>query len=294
MELLREELVWRDRRLDRDSSRARELWRRLLAERAKHAGRPLEIAARRGVGVVEQPHDEADDDGVDPRLVGRAPHEHGEPEIDQPDAQAKGAQAEDSGESADPDEERAHRKMVRVDRRDDDDPDDVVNDDHRQHECAQPARDTRTDERQHPQCEGGVRRHRGAPAVRRGVAEVERQEDRDRHQHAADAAGERHDQTPALAQLANVELPPRLEANDEEEDHHQPVVDPAAQALADRARPEPDRQVRVPDPGVGRVIRVRPGERDDRRGEQDQRAAGLRAQEAKQRRRDVSRPGRSR
>jgi hypothetical protein len=72
-------------------------------------------------------------------------------------------------------------------------------------------------------------------------AGVEREVDRDRHQHAADSRHERHDEAPALAQLADVELAPRLEPDDEEEQDHQPVVDPVPEVLRDAVRPHAHR-----------------------------------------------------
>ena len=60
-------------------------------------------------------------------------------------------------------------------------------------------------------------------------------------------ASERQRHPAPLAQLADVELAPRLEADDEEEERHQPAVHPVAQVERDTRAAEPDRQMRLPD-----------------------------------------------
>ena len=62
--------------------------------------------------------------------------------------------------------------------------------DHRQGEQAEAeAGAARREERQHPEGESRIGRHRGAPAVRPRAAGVERQEDRDRYRHPAERGG---------------------------------------------------------------------------------------------------------
>jgi len=180
--------------------------------------------------------------------------------------------------------------MVRIDGRDHDQRRKIVDDDHRQHEGAQAARYARSDQRQHAERKGRVGGHRRTPAVGGGVPGVEREVDADRHRHAAEPRQQWHRHPAPLAQLAEVELAPRLEPDDEEEEDHQPVVDPVAQVLRDPAAADADRQHRRPDAVVGGGIDVRPGQRCKRAGEQDDGAARLRAEEAPQRRGEVSRP----
>ena len=107
----------------------------------------------------------------------------------------------------------------------------------------------------------------GTPQPRRArAAGVERGEDERRHDHPAERrdAGQRG---PArLAELAVDHLALDLEADDEEEEGHQPVVDPRT----DRERP----QVRAPGLGVRRRIDVRPRQCRHRGG--DEREAGIR------------------
>ena len=73
--------------------------------------------------------------------------------------------------------------------------------------------------------------------MRGRAAGVEGQVDRDRHRHAADPGQQRQREPPPLAQLAQVELPARLEPDDEEEERHQAAVHPVAQIQRDPAPP---------------------------------------------------------
>ena len=75
------------------------------------------------------------------------------------------------------------------------------------------------------------------------AAGVEREVDRDRHHHPPDR-GDHGDRQPlALAQLAHVHLALGLEPDDEEEERHQPLVDPVAQVGRDPAAAELDREL---------------------------------------------------
>ena len=62
-----------------------------------------------------------------------------------------------------------------------------------------------------------------------GPAGVHRQVDRHRHDHAAEPGQQRQRDPPPVAQLAHVELAPRLKAHHQEEQRHQPAVHPLAQ-----------------------------------------------------------------
>ena len=125
------------------------------------------------------------------------------------------------------------------------------------------------------------------------AARVEREVDRDRDRHAAERGEHRDGQPPPLAQLPLVELALGLEADDEEVERHQALVDPLAQVEGDARAAEPDRQLGRPDGLVGvRPRRVRPHERRDRRGQQRRRARRLGVEEVAHRRREVARPRR--
>jgi hypothetical protein len=79
----------------------------------------------------------------------------------------------------------------------------------------------------------------------------------------------------AAAQLAEIELAPGLEADDEEEERHQAAVHPSAQVERDPDAAELDGQLGRPHRRVGASVDVYPDEGGDRRGEQDGGAAGL-------------------
>ena len=122
------------------------------------------------------------------------------------------------------------------------------------------------DEREHAERERGVGRHRGAPAVRAAPPGVEREVDqRPARPSPPTPANTRQRDAPALAQLAHVELAPRLQADDEEEEHHQPVVDPVAQVFRQRRGRRCGTSSRCSRTTVGVGVDVRPGEADDRR-----------------------------
>jgi hypothetical protein len=97
---LRQPIVGRDRRIQRDSGRARQLGRRLLAEGAEALGRTLEIATRGGVGVGQQAHHESDDHRVDPGLEDGYPQHRTEERVDQPVAHAQRADHQQQREHA--------------------------------------------------------------------------------------------------------------------------------------------------------------------------------------------------
>ena len=118
-----------------------------------------------------------------------------------------------------------------------------------------------------------------------GRPSVEPRVDRGRHDHAAQGGRDRQRGPLAPGQLAGQQLALDLEPDDEEEDRHQPVVDPVGQRQlqADGAGPQAGRQVQqaLVGPGPGRV---RPREGGHRRRDQDDAARRLVGEE-------VARPG---
>ena len=138
----------------------------------------------------------------------------------------RGPDQEDAGEQSEGDQQRPDRDRAAVGDRDHEQRDDVVDDDDREQKSAQAVRQARPDEREQPEGERRVGRHRRPPAVDRVVAGVDREVDQDRHGHPADAGEQRQCDAPPLAQLAEVELAPRLEPDHEEEERHQSAVDP--------------------------------------------------------------------
>src|SRR6266550_1410665 len=67
------------------------------------------------------------------------------------------------------------------------------------------------------------------PPVRAGVPGVDRKIDGHGYGHAGEPSRERKGESSPLAQVTEVELAARLQTDDEEEQHHQPAVDPGPQ-----------------------------------------------------------------
>ena len=73
-----------------------------------------------------------------------------------------------------------------------------------------------------------------------GAAEVDRDEDQGRHDHAADRGDDGDRRSARVAQVAGDELALELESGDEEEDRQQPVGRPRAEASGPGAGPRAD------------------------------------------------------
>ena len=99
------------------------------------------------------------------------------------------------------------------------------------------------EQRQHAQRERDVRRRGNGPAVqRRRIGDIDEHIDQRRQDHAAQRRNRRQGRLLARRQLADQQLALDLEADQEEENRHQPVVDPQQQRLVERelAKPEPE------------------------------------------------------
>ena len=225
--------VERRRGPDLHSGHACQLRGGLLPELSEPFCRSFETGARSRVGVNEEPHREADDDRLDARLEQGHPGGGPKDRADEPPLDPEATRDEDGREEPDGGEERQDAKRLGVDGRDDDERDDVVHHDDREHERPQPIGKTRADERQQAEREGRVGRHGDPPAARGRAAGVEGEIDADGRRHPADPGQQRQREPPPLPQLAQVELPPRLEADDEEEERHQPAVHPVAKIQRD-------------------------------------------------------------
>ena len=95
----------------------------------------------------------------------------------------------------------------RIDTDDHEEPDQVVDDNDGEEECAQAIGDTRPDDREQTERERCVGRHRGAPAVRGRSTGVEGEIYADGGRRAADAGKQRQQDASPLAELAEIELP---------------------------------------------------------------------------------------
>ncbi|GAA3712669.1 hypothetical protein GCM10023082_08040 [Streptomyces tremellae] len=275
-----EPFVGGDRRGEAAPGGAFELGGGLLAEAPEQPARAFEVVAGRGVGVGQQSHHEAGDHGVDARF------EEGDPDGERQDRvpgalpQPGRADGQDEGEEADGGQQRGQRDVAAVGEGDHGEGDEVVHHGDREDEGAQPWRQPAAPEQgEDPEGEGGVRGHGGPPAVLRAVSRVEGEVDQRGHGEAARARDERQRDAAPVAQLAHVELAPRLKADDEEEQRHQTAVDPLAQAERDAEGPDPYGEDGVPDRPVRAGVRVRPHQCRNHGREEDGRAARLGAQE---------------
>ena len=174
-------------------------------------------------------------------------------------------------------EEREHLELRRVEHGDDDDGADVVDDGQGQQEHLDRRHDAAPEQAEHADRHGDVGGHRDAPPVLPGTAHVEAEVDQCRYDHPAKRGECWRCRLAAIAQLALDQLALDLQADDEEEQRHQAVVDP----LLER---EVERQLGVPQVEVrGRPRGVRPQQGNQRRSDEDHPTGGLRVQEVAQR-----------
>src|SRR5690606_20570791 len=193
----------------------------------------------------------ADDDpgegGVHPALEDGGPQRDAEDDVGGDAADPQFAQRRDEREQHHRGAQRGQRQVGGVEQRDDGDGQDVVGDGQGQQEHPERGGAAGTDDRDQAEGERGVGADRDAPAHGAGPARVERQVDQGGADHAADGGADRdHDDAP-FAQFAEGEFAGQLQADGEEEQHHQAVVDPlvqgegegrAADVQADRGLPE--------------------------------------------------------
>ena len=99
--------------------------------------------------------------------------------------------------------------------------------------------------------ESGVGRHRYPPPRRRAGSGGDRRKIATGSDHAAERGEDRQRRRARMAQVADDQLALDLERDDEEEDRHQPVVDPVLEVLRDREVAEAERQLGGPELDVG-------------------------------------------
>ena len=240
---LLEPLVGRHGALDAELGRAGELRHRRLAEGLRQHRRPLDLLAPRRVHGDAHGDQDPGDGRVDPRLEHRRPQHRAHQEVGRAAPHLQPAERQDHQHARPGQQERQHRHVVGVEERDDRQRGDVVHDRQRQQEDPQLGGRAGAHQREHAEGEGGVGRDRDPPALRRVARRVEGQVERRRH-HDPRAGGERRDpQAHPVGQLAHRHLAAHLEPHDEEEEHHQPVVDPVLEVLGDGVVAEADREL---------------------------------------------------
>ena len=166
-----------------------------------------------------------------------------------------------------------HADRLGVENRDDEHRHQVVDDGQGEHENAEAAWNALAEERHAADDERNVGRHRNGPTAFPCFAVLKRQVDRNRCDHTAKRRGDGQCDLLGIAELSDDQLALDFEADDEEEDRHQPVVDPMGErvreleaAHGDAKLVMPERVVRL---GIGRVRR----DQRDRRADQENDAA---------------------
>ncbi len=158
-----------------------------------------------------KPDPHADDDIQRIAADADSSHQHHEADAEQPARQGKQVQS------------------TRVADGDDQNRTDVIGDGQRQQENPQAMRHARSHDGQAAYHEGDVRGHGDAPAALTGPTRLEGEIESGGHHHAADGCGDGERGQAKLPQLAKNQFAFDLQADNEEEDHHQAVVDPMFQ-----------------------------------------------------------------
>ena len=115
--------------------------------------------------------------------------------------------------------------MVCIEECDHEDRSDVIDDGERQQEQAAAEWHPGSEQGHHPEGEGNVGGHRDAPAIHRSGAPGEGEVDEGRYHHSAQRGESGECGGAGVAQIAGHQFAFDLEADHEEEDRHQPIVD---------------------------------------------------------------------
>ena len=144
--------------------------------------------------------------------------------------------------------------LRRVEERDDEHGADIVHDRERRQEDLESGWRARRHHGQRPEREGDVGGHGHRPAALGDAAAARHQVDQHRDDHAADRRRDRQRRLARGRELSREGLPFDLEADQQEEDRHQPVVDPLMNRQRQLVAGRADRDGRRPEA----VVRVRP------------------------------------
>ena len=156
----------------------------------------------------------------------------------------------------------------------------VVGDGQRGEEDLEPERHAPAEQGEHAERESDVGGHRDAPASRARPASVERHVDPCRHCHPTRRGNERKRRPPGRGQLAMQQLVLYLQPDGEEEQHHQPVIDPMMDRLGEDGAAHAELQFGMPQP-LPRCMpgQVGSGHRDDRAQHQQDAGKGFAARQ---------------
>lgn len=199
------------------------------------------------------------DRGVDSRGDHRDPEAKADKEVWDAVADAQVSHEQDHTEQEQRDGECTRYEILGVGKRHNGQRDDVVDDHERQQERAYAWCPPSADQGEDPEGECRVGAHHDAPAPSGRLASVEREEDEGWDDEAAERGDDGGRHSSAFTQFAHVEFAPDLEARNEEEEGHEPVVDEATEVEGQLTSADPHRELRVPQISVaGRPRRVRP------------------------------------
>ncbi len=253
-------LVHRDRPRDGVPRRTARLRQRGLPEGPEADGCVLDDLAARREGGDQQAADHAGDRRVHAGGDRCQPHQQGGQHV-RPRPPHAEAGEHDQGEDAGERDAQGHQvDRVGVEHPDHADRDDVVHDGEGEQEHPQLGGDARPDEGERAQQEGRVRPDHHAPAGgspprtgrSAGTAAAGTT-------MPAKPASSGSTTRPSVGEFTDGEVAAHLQADHEEEQHHQAVADPVPDAHLQAERAELDRGRRLPGRGVaGRPRRVRP------------------------------------
>jgi hypothetical protein len=254
------------------------------AEQPERLGCLFQRFPGRRVRVGQQAEDQADHDRVHARFEERHPGRDPDEQVQDPVPVAARPQHQDQGDEPEPPGQRHHLDVPAVEDSDDHQRGQVVDDREGEQVGADAIRQPAADQGERAESEGGVGGHRHPPAVHGGMSGVRHQEDGDGHGHAGQPDQQRQREPAPYPQLADVELAPRLQPDDQEEQRHQPGVHEFAQVERQARAADGHGQPGRPELLVGRDADVRPDQGEHGGRGQHRGAAGLGTQEAAQRR----------
>ena len=201
----------------------------LLAEEPPECPGVLEVASRRRVSRGQHAHGDARDRGMYARGESCEPDPEADEKVRDTVLHADAAEHQDHGIQPDGEAEGWHGDMAGVREGDDGQGHDVVDDHQGQQKGSDPHRRAAADQTEDAERERGVGAHDDSPAPGGRLAGIEREVDERGRRHAADGGQYGRGNAPSFAQVAHVELATDLQADDEEEEGDQTVVDPVAE-----------------------------------------------------------------
>ena len=246
--------------------------------------------AGQAVGGDREGQRDAGDGRVHAGLEHEVPHGDAEQHVGRGVEDAQAVEGEQGREAAGRVQQVDEMQVAGVVQGDDEHGAQVVQNGQRQQEHLEPGRHAGAEHHQHAQRERDVGRGRNRPAAQGGgVAVVEGGEHEAGDQHAAEGGEGRQGGVPGVGEMAGDELALELQADQEEEDRHQAVVDPQQRGLLQRDgaevqmhRPVQQQRVLVLPAGVG------DDEGGQRADDQHEAAVGLDLQEVADRNADVA------